>query len=461
MIMGLFSSGQKQVKEHSTIEQKADVGAIKEVLRRISLGELCKVSADDIKDKEIAELLNTIMSRNISKKDEILHLNSILNEVVKMVEVKTMVEGIETQSDTLQSMSASSQQLSASVEDVAQMTLKASEMASELYDTSQKGSENISKAMDFVKTSFEDIESVNLMMSEVKKKTETINQIVDIVKGIADQTNLLALNAAIEAARAGESGRGFAVVADEVRKLAEHTKNSVDDIQKNVGELQVSIDSSVVSINNTTAQLHSGSKLVDESLESIGQIGSAVGNLSDIVTQVAANTQEQTAAIDTFASGTSEIAGRSDDIVNSCNQVGKKIFEISKDIDKLRIEMVAESSCLDNREKIEIYKVDHLIWRWKVYNMLLHYEVVDKEKVASYKGCRLGQWYYGIECKDLEHISAFKSLEKPHIALHEAASKAADAYTRGDLKLANNYLEEMDKHSAEVFRYLDEIKKSI
>ena len=200
MIMGLFSSGQKQVKEHSTIEQKSDVGAIKEVLRRISLGELCKVSADDIKDKEIAELLNTIMSRNISKKDEILHLNSILNEVVKMVEVKTMVEGIETQSDTLQSMSASSEQLSASVEDVAQMTLKASEMASELYDTSQKGSENISKAMDFVKTSFEDIESVNLMMSEVKKKTETINQIVDIVKGIADQTNLLALNAAIEAA---------------------------------------------------------------------------------------------------------------------------------------------------------------------------------------------------------------------------------------------------------------------
>lgn len=58
--------------------------------------------------------------------------------------------------------------------------------------------------------------------------------------------------------------------------------------------------------------------------ERIGQIGSAVGNLSDIVTQVAANTQEQTAAIDTFASGTSEIAGRSDDIVNNCNQVGGK-----------------------------------------------------------------------------------------------------------------------------------------
>jgi methyl-accepting chemotaxis protein len=147
--------------------------------------------------------------------------------------------------------------------------------------------------------------------------------------------------------------------------------------------------------------------------------------------------------------------------VNNCNQVGKKIFEISKDIDKLRIEMVEESSCLDNKDKIDIYKVDHLIWRWKVYNMLLHYEVVDKEKVASYKGCRLGQWYYGIECKDLEHIPAFKSLEKPHIALHEAASKATDAYTRGDLKLANNYLEEMDKHSVEVFRYLDEIKKSI
>lgn len=162
--------------------------------------------------------------------------------------------------------------------------------------------------MDFVKTSFDDIEAVNKMMVDVKKKTETINQIVDIVKGIADQTNLLELNAAIEAARAGESGRGFAVVADEVRKLAEHTKQSVDDIQRNVGEL------------------------------------------SDIVTQVAANTQEQTAAIETFANGTSEIAAKSEDVVLKCNSIGEKIFDLSKDIDTLRVNMVNNSNCLDNKE---------------------------------------------------------------------------------------------------------------
>ncbi len=459
--MGFFSSGQKQVRETSTNQSITDLSGLKEVLRKISEGQMCQASESNINDTEIVGLINTIMQKNISKRDEILHLNNVLNEIVKMVEIKTMVEGIEEQADTLQSMSASSEELSASVEDVAEMTLKASEMASDLFETSRKGSENISKAMDFVKSSFEDIEAVNHMMAEVKRKTETINQIVDIVKGIADQTNLLALNAAIEAARAGESGRGFAVVADEVRKLAEHTRNSVEDIQKNVGELQVSIDSSVTSISSTTSQLQAGSMLVDESLISISKIGNAVSDLSDIVTQVAANTQEQTAAIETFANGTSDIASRSDDIVNNSNTIGKKVFEISKDIDNLRRKMVDESSCLDSKDKMEIYEVDHLIWRWKVYNMILHYENVDKSKVGNHQQCNLGIWYNGLGSNDVRHLAAYKNMEKPHKALHEAASKSTEAYSRGDIALANKYLHEMDEHSVEVFKYMDEIKKSL
>ena len=92
---------------------------------------------------------------------------------------------------------------------------------------------------------------------------------------------LLALNAAIEAARAGEQGRGFAVVADEVKKLAEHTKNSVIDIQTNIFELQEDIDVSVDKISETSQQLDAGKQLVNTALESINLIDNSMDTVNE------------------------------------------------------------------------------------------------------------------------------------------------------------------------------------
>ncbi|WP_422821986.1 methyl-accepting chemotaxis protein [Vreelandella utahensis] len=68
------------------------------------------------------------------------------------------------------------------------------------------------------------------MVEQLNQKTESIEEMVTTISGVAEQTKMLALNAAVEAARAGEQGRGFGVVAEEVRKLAFNSREASRDI---------------------------------------------------------------------------------------------------------------------------------------------------------------------------------------------------------------------------------------
>ncbi|MDQ6950840.1 MAG: bacteriohemerythrin [Mariprofundales bacterium] len=93
-------------------------------------------------------------------------------------------------------------------------------------------------------------------MEKLAHSSTEIEQIAQIISGIARSTNLLALNATIEAAAAGKAGAGFAVVANEVKELAGQTAQATNKISDMVSHIRRDSDESVAAINAIAKTIH-------------------------------------------------------------------------------------------------------------------------------------------------------------------------------------------------------------
>ncbi|MBR7792281.1 Cache 3/Cache 2 fusion domain-containing protein [Undibacterium sp. FT147W] len=160
----------------------------------------------------------------------------------------------------------------------------------ELTSTVHQNAANAKEANRFVSSASEVATQagtvVNRMvetMVEIRDSSKKVEDIINVINGIAFQTNILALNAAVEAARAGEQGRGFAVVAGEVRNLAQRASAAAKDIQS--------------LINDSVKKVESGSVMADEAGRTMGRVVEDIHKVTTLVNEISHASVEQSAGI--------------------------------------------------------------------------------------------------------------------------------------------------------------------
>lgn len=386
-------------------------------------------------------------------------INSLLKYVTEMDYIKDMLLGVNKQAGMIENVASSSEEMTASIEDISNFVQDSSSKANNSIQIATKSIQEIERAFEDITASFEASKEVQKIVEGVKKEAEKINEMVTIIKGVADQTNLLALNASIEAARAGEHGRGFAVVADEIKKLAENTKQQVAYIQNTVNQLSSDINKTNEAMSASNLTFEKGKLSLTLAVKNMDIVQEDLSAISGAFVEISANIEEQTAASQEMSSSIMVINDETKTLHKETERTGRAINSVSTMIEEIRLELIGASTEIDMGTQIEVCICDHLMWRWRVYNMILGYEKLTDAQVGTHHTCRLGRWCDATEFPNDAMCAEVASMEKPHESLHELAKKAIKAYNSGNHDAAEKILPEIDRVSNEVVEHLKKLKR--
>ncbi|WAJ71810.1 methyl-accepting chemotaxis protein [Catenovulum adriaticum] len=205
---------------------------------------------------------------------------------------------IDNQKEATDSISVAINQMTSTIYEVSTMTSSTSDTVKRAYNLSIESEKDAQSSKLAMNALFEELDDTSKMVANLNNEANQISHILQVIKGISEQTNLLALNAAIEAARAGEQGRGFAVVADEVRNLSKRTHESTEQIQAQIETLINGAEEATQKMSILQSSGQETVESVQKSTNAFSLIKSELDKITDMATQIAVATEEQTNAAD-------------------------------------------------------------------------------------------------------------------------------------------------------------------
>jgi methyl-accepting chemotaxis protein PixJ len=277
----------------------------------ISRGDLttrAKVTADEI--GTIADSYNATVD---NLKRIVLQVQNAANQVVETTNtnetaVQTLSAEALYQSTELAQALNVVQNLTEAVQEVAHNAQQAELAVREAAQTVEEGDLAMNRTVDGIQVIRSTVADTAKKVKHLGESSQKISKVVELISAFTAQTNMLALNASIEASRAGEEGRGFAVVASEVRALARQSAEATEEIRKLIASIQAETSEVVTAMESGIEQVVIGTKLVDDTRQSLNNITVASNHIGHLVSSIAQLTVSQTTASSALTQTMKEVA---------------------------------------------------------------------------------------------------------------------------------------------------------
>ncbi len=270
--------------------------------------------------EKVRESVHELSAFSNTVKDTVLILNRKMSD--QGVSLETTSASIEEIASSVQSIAEHSAKQDEAVQNNTKNMIEYVNLTNEIHGAAKYTVQLSLNSMGLTEESRKHLNVIIQGMDKIKNSSGAIIEISNMLNEISEQTNLLSLNASIEAARAGQYGRGFAVVAQEIGKLADRSIQQAKQIQSIINETVHDIDSEM-------GVIMASAKAISDVEEGVKKVGSAIDRILDLCIDqgnLSSSVQEN---LDFISKGSSEISISTNEQSISMQDMFKMVDELN------------------------------------------------------------------------------------------------------------------------------------